>query len=69
MTNFTSSEEAETGNAGEQPVRNILINGDHRMEGAGKPTPSTLKLSLFQNASKNRLNLYQYNLNSFDKSV
>lgn len=69
MTNLTSSEEAETGNAGEQPVRNILMNGDHQMEGAGKHTPSTLKITLFQKASKNSLNCYQNNLNSFEKSV
>jgi putative transposase len=52
--NFESSGEAEMGNAGEQPIRNILLDGD-KLEGECKNTPSApnFNLSLSGYASKN----------------
>ena len=43
--NFTPSGEADAGNAGEQPARNILMDGDET-EGAKTPSSPTSSLSL-----------------------
>jgi transposase InsO family protein len=50
--NFSPSAEAETGNAGGQPARNTLTNGDNP-EGTDNPAPSNLKLSLFPMPKEN----------------
>lgn len=66
--NFNLSAEAEAGNAGGQPVRNTLTNGDNP-EGADNAAPSNIKLSLFQMPQENSFLNNQKNLNFFDKSV
>lgn len=63
---FALSGQAEAGNAGEQPTRNILTNGEG-MEGA--TAPSFPKSSLLIYPSKNSNKNLENNLNSFEKSV
>lgn len=70
ITNFTRSGEAEPGNAGEQPARDNLTNGDD-MGGVIKPAPSYSKnqSSLFNMPEKNSEEKYLMNSNLFEKSV
>jgi transposase InsO family protein len=65
---FALSEKAEMGNAGEQPIRNILINGEV-MEGAVKIVPSFRESSLLQNALKNSKGKEGLVVNPFRKNV
>lgn len=70
---FTPSGKAEVGNAGEQPTRNIPINGD-KMEGILKIVPSNfhpiaIGSSLLQMPSKTQTPKEENQLNSFEKSV
>jgi putative transposase len=68
--NFTPSAEAEAGNAGGQPARNMLTNGDIP-EGADNTAPSNSFsiISLFLDASKNSSQAVLTDLNSWDNSV
>jgi hypothetical protein len=70
---FTLSGKAEVGNAGEQPTRNIPINGDE-MEGMLEIVPSNfhpiaIGSSLLQMPSKTQTPKEENQLNSFEKSV
>jgi hypothetical protein len=73
---FTLSGKAEVGSAGEQPTRNISINGDE-MEGMLKIVPSyfpyfhpvAIGSSLLQMPSKTQTPKEENQLNSFEKSV
>lgn len=65
---FALSGQAEAGNAGEQPARNILTNEDDG-EGMLQFVPSLSQSSLLNDASKNSKENEQNNLNSFEKSV
>ncbi len=69
--NFTSSGKAEVGNAGEQPTRNIPINGDG-MEGMLKIVPShfhpiDIGSSLLLMPLKTQNPKEENRLNSFEK--
>jgi hypothetical protein len=69
-TNFGKSCEAEAGNAGEQPVRNNLVNGQDQ-EGV-KQTPSIPESCLFPMPQKTQFltqKHFQTNLNCFEKSL
>jgi transposase InsO family protein len=70
ITNFIESGEAESGNAGEQPARNNLTNGDDT-EGEIKPPPSYPgnESSLFHIPEKTRNQNHILNSNLFEKSV
>ena len=70
ITNFIGSGEAESGNAGEQPARNKLTNGDN-VKGEIKPAPfySKNELSLFHIPEKTRNQNHNLNSNIFDKTV
>ena len=65
---FVLSGQAEMGNAGEQPIRNNLINGEV-MEGAVKIVPSFQEPSLLQNALKNSQKKDGLVVNLFRKNV
>ncbi len=69
-SNFDLSGEAETGNAGEQPVRNTLMDGD-KLEGAKYSAPSSPKenLSLSEFPLKNSTQKMENNLNLLKNSV
>ena len=70
ITNFIWSCEAESGNAGEQPARNNLTNGDDQ-KGEIKPAPfsSENESSLFHIPEKTRNQNHSLNSNLFEKSV
>jgi len=69
ISKFTPSGEAEAGNAGGQPARNILTDGDDQ-EGAfiapSTPAPTS---SLSADALKNSTSNVSFDLNSFEVSV
>jgi putative transposase len=69
-TNFIGSGEAESGNAGEQPARNNLTNGDDQ-KGVIKPAPSSPEneSSLFHISQKTRYQNHNLNSNLLEKSV
>lgn len=69
-SNFEKSGQAEAGNAGEQPARNNLMNGQDQ-EGA-KQTPSIPESCLFPMPEKTQYlteTHFQTNLNCFEKSL
>jgi hypothetical protein len=70
ITNFIGSGEAESGNAGEQPARNNLSNGDD-VKGEIKPAPfsSENESSLFLIPEKTRNQNHNLNSNLFEKTV
>jgi transposase InsO family protein len=70
ITNFIESGEAESGNAGEQPARNNLTNGDDT-EGEIKPPPSypENESSLFHIPENTRNQNHNLNSNLFEKTV
>lgn len=68
LITFTLSGQAEAGNAGAQPARNILTDGDN-LEGAIINAPSTPKLSLSIYPLKNSNENQQNNLNLLEKTV
>ena len=65
---FALSEKAEAGNAGEQPARNILNNGDN-VEGMDKTISSPSPLSLLQMPQKTHQENVQFNLNLLNKNL
>jgi transposase InsO family protein len=65
---FALSEKAEMGNAGEQPIRNNLTNGEVT-EGAVKIVPSFHDSSLLQNALKNSQENNALVVNHFRKNL
>ena len=67
-SNFVLSEKAEMGNAGEQPIRNNLTNGEVT-EGAVKIVPSFQESSLLQNALKNSQENNDLVVNHFRKNL
>ena len=67
---FSLSGEAEMGNAGEQPNRNILMDGNETEgENINPPSAPINQSSLSDYAFKNSKENEQNNLNSFVKSV
>ena len=70
ITNFIGSGEAESGNAGEQPARNNLTNGDD-VKGEIKHAPfsSENRSSLFLIPEKTRNQNQNLNSNLFEKTV
>jgi transposase InsO family protein len=67
--NFAASGKAEAGNAGEQPARNNLINGDEK-EGMNNNIPSSsLQPSSLLPCLTKTQNNYPYELNPLDKNV
>lgn len=68
-TNFTVSGEAETGNAGEQPDRNNLMDGDVQEGAINAPSSPLTKSSLSLDALKNSNENEHKNLNSLEKSA
>ncbi len=65
---FALSGQAEAGNAGAQPARNILINGDDG-EGILQVIPSPSQSSLLNIPLKTQPQKEEIDLNSFEKTV
>ncbi len=64
---FAASDEAESGNAGEQPARNSLMNGDDQEQVLNsKSAPSSNPSSLFQIPEKTQPEKESIDLNSSD---
>lgn len=68
LATFTMSGQAEAGNAGEQPARNNLNNGD-AWEGMTIIVPSLCEPSLLQIPPKTQKQKEENGLNLFEKSV
>lgn len=67
---FAPSDKAESGNAGEQPARNNLMNGnDMEQEVYNITAPSSNKSFLFQMPKKTQPEKEEIDLNSFDGIV
>lgn len=68
---FATSDKAETGNAGEQPVRNSLMNGNEKEQVINKePAPNSPHQSfLFKIPEKTQLKKEESDLNSLDSFI